>query len=231
MAFTLKTDMLNEQIYHLLKQDILLHRLLPGERLVDSQIAENYGVSRTPVRDALLMLVREGLVKNSGRRGFCVFEATERDIDELYEIREMIETHAIHTLIGRLRVKPEEMKQKLICVQVRSEAFLEEGNWICADESFHEGLVELAGNGRLYKISLEIEHQTRVFRQTAGTIETRVRLAMERHAGLLRSVLLLDEEEACRQLRSHLSNGKAEARADWLAITKKQPQTKQEEEL
>src|SRR3989304_1404994 len=77
-----------------LKQAILSGRLEPGERINQEQIAKGLGVSRTPVREALHLLAREGLVALLPRRGAFVSAFDERDVFELYDVREVLEPHA-----------------------------------------------------------------------------------------------------------------------------------------
>ena len=80
-------DNLNKKAYDAIKMDIVERRLIAGTRLVDSKLAEQYGISRTPIRDALMRLTEEGLVENTGK-GYYVYMPSADDIRELFELRQ-----------------------------------------------------------------------------------------------------------------------------------------------
>lgn len=87
-----------EQTYRILKEKILTGHFRPNNRLVEESLADLLGVSRTPIREALHKLELEGLVKKKGARGFCVPEETAEDMSELFEIRAVLEGHALACL-------------------------------------------------------------------------------------------------------------------------------------
>ena len=87
-----------EQTYRLLKEKILNGHFPPNRRLAEESLADLLGVSRTPIREALHKLELEGLVKKKGARGFCVPEETAEDMSELFEIRAVLEGHALSCL-------------------------------------------------------------------------------------------------------------------------------------
>ena len=93
---------LNEEI----KKRIISREFAPGQRLVDSQLATIFQISRTPIRDAMRRLTKEGLLTNTSSRGFYVFAPTLKDIDEIFSISGMIETEAAARIIRRLRENP-----------------------------------------------------------------------------------------------------------------------------
>lgn len=87
-----------EQTYRILKEKILSGHFQPNKRLVEESLADLLGVSRTPIREALHKLELEGLVKKKGARGFCVPEETAEEMSELFEIRAVLEGHALACL-------------------------------------------------------------------------------------------------------------------------------------
>lgn len=91
-----------EQTYRLLKEKILNGHFQPNKRLVEESLADLLGVSRTPIREALHKLELEGLVRKKGARGFCVPEETAEDMSELFEIRAVLEGHALSCLCKNL---------------------------------------------------------------------------------------------------------------------------------
>lgn len=97
---------LNDLAYEEIKKRIISREFAPGQRLVDSQLATIFQISRTPIRDAMRRLTKEGLLTNTSSRGFYVFAPTLKDIDEIFSISGMIETEAAARIIRRLRENP-----------------------------------------------------------------------------------------------------------------------------
>lgn len=89
------------EVFDLLRSEIERQGLRPGERLLEVELAERFGVSRGPVRAALVELERVGLVKINPRRGAYVAALTARDADELYELRSALEVAALHGVLRR----------------------------------------------------------------------------------------------------------------------------------
>lgn len=96
------------------------------QRLVDSQLATIFQISRTPIRDAMRRLTKEGLLTNTSSRGFYVFAPTLKDIDEIFSISGMIETEAAARIIRRLRENPSpRLEEELNILEKKaSEVFL-----------------------------------------------------------------------------------------------------------
>jgi DNA-binding GntR family transcriptional regulator len=213
----LKPDVLNKQVYNLLKKDILQHRLKQGSRLVDSQLAEYYGISRTPIRDAIFMLIREGLLVNKGKRGFYVLQADAKDIDELYDLRLMIETHVLRTIITyNMKEQKEKTKEKLRHILKETDENIKKNQFVLSDESFHDSLIELLNNQRLNRIYEEIRNQMRVFRQMSNEVDQRVKYATETHIRIIEALLMEDLQKAESLLIEHLESGRKEAHLDFI---------------
>lgn len=99
----LKVDMLNQQAYDILKEKIIKKELLPGTRLVDSQLAEDFGISRTPLRDAIRKLAEEGFVVNHPmKKGYYVYQPSAKDINEIFEMRLILDLAAATKLIREI---------------------------------------------------------------------------------------------------------------------------------
>ena len=149
---------LNDLAYEEIKKRIISREFAPGQRLVDSQLATIFQISRTPIRDAMRRLTKEGLLTNTSSRGFYVFAPTLKDIDEIFSISGMIETEAAARIIRRLRENPSpRLEEELNILEKKaSEVFPME-----KDEEFKRYMMELAENQRLYDIYLQ-NHGQRV---------------------------------------------------------------------
>lgn len=144
------TGSMVEQAYRLMRQRILDNAWPPGYRALEQVIAETLGMSRTPVREALIRLQREGLVEVVPRHGMHVLPVSPADMREIYQILMALECLASELVAAR---KPgeAELAPLVAATQAMDEALAREDldAWAHADERFHTILVELAGNRQL----------------------------------------------------------------------------------
>ena len=144
------TGSMVEQAYRLIRQRILDNAWPPGYRALEQVIAETLGMSRTPVREALIRLQREGLVEVVPRHGMHVLPVSPTDMREIYQILMALECLASELVAAR---KPgeAELAPLVAATQAMDEALAREDldAWAQADERFHTILVELAGNRQL----------------------------------------------------------------------------------
>ena len=124
--------------------------LVGGDRLVESQIADQLQTSRGPVRDALFLLRAEGLVRDGPRRGSFVVQLTEQDVREIYDLRVAVETQAVRLLLQRGDQLAIAGLQEAI-EQMRADA-ADPGRSAEADLRFHGAICEASGNSRLHAV-------------------------------------------------------------------------------
>lgn len=140
--------------YAALKYEILSTRMLPGFQATEPEVAERLGMSRTPVREALIRLQADGLVSLIPRRGMRVLPISAADMNEIYEILTAIEPHAAAALA--LQCLDEEALEPLVRATDEMEQALEVPDlnaWAEADDRFHRALLDLHGNVRLSAIA------------------------------------------------------------------------------
>jgi DNA-binding GntR family transcriptional regulator len=145
----LETYSLVELAVSRLSRDILSGRIDPGVRLVEEQLTRRLGISRAPLREALRLLAQQGLVEHVPRRGVRVATLSERDVRELYAVRDLVERHAVEAGL------PVRRDADLSGLRAGLEAMREatrRGDRLAVAEAhrgFHVALVELAGNRQL----------------------------------------------------------------------------------
>ena len=129
-----------------LRRDILSGRTDPGERLVEEQLTRRLGISRAPLREAMRLLAQQGLVEHTPRRGVRVATLSDDDVRELYEVRDVLERHAIAAMPAR--PEPAALRAALDVMRKATEADdrLELAN---AHRRFHVEVVRLSGNRQL----------------------------------------------------------------------------------
>ena len=202
---------LTERIYQQLKQDIFTFRLLPGDRFSENEIAERVKASRTPVREALTRLQREGFVDVSFRSGWQVKPFDFNQFEQLYDVRIVLELAAVKKLC-EMEPAPNLDDLKRIWL-VTPEDRLEDGPTVCAlDERFHEQLVEATGNAEMARIHHDITERLRIVRRIDFTQKPRIEATYTEHAKILRTIIQRRAEEVKSYLKMHIDVSKAEVR-------------------
>lgn len=202
---------LTERIYQQLKQDIFSFRLLPGDRFSENEIAERVEASRTPVREALARLQREGFVDVSFRSGWQVKPFDFKQFEQLYDVRIVLEVAAVKKLC-EMEPAPglEDLKRTWL---VKPEDRLEDGPSVCAlDERFHEQLVEATGNMEMARIHHDITERLRIIRRIDFTKRNRIEATYNEHAKILRTIIERRQDEVKSLLKTHIEESKAEVR-------------------
>jgi DNA-binding GntR family transcriptional regulator len=137
---------LNNRVYQQIKQMMINYEIIPGQRLIFSDLAEKLGVSRTPVNNALSLLSKEGFLDFTPNQGYTVHQITREEADSLYELRLILELGAIDKVVANLT--PEQLK----LLEKKEQAFQEavaqnvsRGRFML-DEDFHSFIVGMSGN-------------------------------------------------------------------------------------
>lgn len=209
-----RPENLAERIYLQLKDDIFEFRLLPGDRFSEGEIAERMAASRTPVRQALYRLEREGYLEVYFRSGWQVKPFDFAHFEELYEVRIVLELEAVKRLCERPNEElPDALEQLRRTWMVQPEERLQDGREVSRlDERFHCQLVEAAGNREMARLHAEVSEKIRIIRRLDFTQGPRVELTYEEHARILGAILSRRCEEAQLLLKTHIEVSKAEVR-------------------
>ncbi|UFQ98298.1 GntR family transcriptional regulator [Pseudomonas wenzhouensis] len=209
-----RPENLAERIYLQLKDDIFEFRLLPGDRFSEGEIAERMAVSRTPVRQALYRLEREGYLEVHFRSGWQTKPFDFAHFEELYEVRIVLELEAVKRLCERPNdVLPDALEQLRRTWMVQPEQRLQDRREVSRlDERFHCQLVEAAGNREMARLHAEVSEKIRIIRRLDFTRGPRVALTYEEHARILGAILSRRCEEAQLLLKTHIEVSKAEVR-------------------
>jgi len=207
----LKTDKLAGSVYQKLKSDIFEFRLLPGTRFSENEVARRARVSRTPVREALFRLEREGYLEVHAKSGWNVRALDFELLDNLYDLRVVLESAAVKKLCeGNPRAALAGLESVWL---VGPRKRLSDGARVARlDEEFHSALVEAAGNPELARIHHDITERIRIVRRLDFTHPERVIYTYMEHAQILRAILARKAARAIELLRSHIEQSKSEVR-------------------
>jgi GntR family transcriptional regulator, rspAB operon transcriptional repressor len=204
MATLLPRANLNEQVYETLRERVLRRDPGPGAKLSLHELADELGVSRSPVHHALTRLVSEGLLKVKARRGYYVTPVTAQALIEGYEVRLALELHAAELSIAT--VGDERLTQLHGLMNETTEAISHEA-WDAANAAFHELQVDLADNrvlSRFYR-ELSVNLMMQVIR--GGRLEGSESLAAE-HRAIVEAFQARDVDEARVAIRTHIESGR-----------------------
>jgi DNA-binding GntR family transcriptional regulator len=197
---------LREVVCETLRAAIVEGVLNPGERLMEIQLAEELGVSRTPVREAIRKLELEGFVVMVPRRGTYVADLSIRDVNEVYEVRTALDILAAG--LAAERITEEELEQmERILVQIGND--IERGNMeaiVDADGQFHDILYQASRNDRLVGIINNLREQLTRFRSISMAYPGRLKNTLEEHSRLVEAIAMRDVELAKRLAAEHMEN-------------------------
>jgi DNA-binding GntR family transcriptional regulator len=200
-----------EKIYQQIKRDIFDFRLLPGERFFESEIARRTGVSRTPVREALHKLEKEGYLEVTARSGWSVRPFDFEFFEHLYDVRLILELAAVKQICDRAtNVDLRELKETWLVPPTRRAGGMKTVSQL--DERFHEALVEAANNPELTRLHRDVTERIRIIRRLDFTQQRRIDAAYEEHAQILRHLLARRRNQAELLLRAHIEASKSEVR-------------------
>jgi DNA-binding GntR family transcriptional regulator len=205
---------LADAVYEELRLELFDFRLLPGDRFTEIEVAERTGTSRTPVRQALYRLHREGFLDVRSRSGWEVKPLNFAQLDSLYELRVLLEQAAVRrwaVLTPEQRdaaLQPLE-ERWLVSPRKRSNTSSEVAAW---DENFHCSLVSSAGNEEFTRVHWDVTERIRIVRRLDFTESSRVRATYEEHAAILTALRELRFEDAAAQLAVHIEVSRVEAR-------------------
>ena len=202
---------LAEQVYLRVKDEIFDFQLLPGDRFTETELAARYGVSRTPVRDALYRLKREGYLEVGFRSGWNVKPFDFDRFDELYDLRIILEQAAIERLCQQPDSAPlKALRDRWLVPAAERER---DAKRVAGyDEDFHCTLVAATGNSEMLRMHREITERIRVIRRLDFLKLPRIDATYDEHAKLLRLILRRKATEAAILLRSHITQSKQEVR-------------------
>lgn len=200
-----KPAALTDWAYGAIKQAILNLEFAPGAQLRVDELAERMGISRTPIREALLRLETEGLVRIVPRVGFFVAEITRRDLIELFEIRQLLESHATKRAAAQLTDEDLAFIDQLL---EQARAAVAQGDLARFQETeiaFHDFFVEHAQNRRLLALMASIRDLT--YRQRVLSLASveNVRQSLVEHQRIAEALRQRDPELAGRRMAEHMA--------------------------
>jgi DNA-binding GntR family transcriptional regulator len=188
-----------------LEQEILMFNLKPGERLDETKLAERYGTSRTPVREALRLLAAEGLVKIRAHRGAVVARLSITELVEMFEMMAVYE--GVCARLAAQRATPDELMQITeaheLCRQ-RCDANDYDG-YCVANAHFHEALYYASHNSMLIRQTISTRNRLGAYRRFQLRRNNRLRDSFREHEAVITAIKAGRAEDADQIMRDHIA--------------------------
>ncbi len=203
-----KRKLLREHVYTGVKGAIIGGDFQPGKRLIEEKLAADMATSRTPVREAIQKLEKEGLIFRLPRGGFAVKSVTEDEVEEILGLRSVLEGYA--AFLATSRITDAELKQ-LDEIIMREDACLNNldvDEFIRLDGEFHDVLYRAAKNARLYGLLNDLRDYMYRYRVIILHYQRKLHLAVQDHKEMLASIKAKSPRQVERLVRKHVSRGK-----------------------
>lgn len=197
---------LRDVVFRTLRQAILKGELAPGERLMEIQLAERLGVSRTPIREAIRKLELEGLVLMIPRKGAEVARISEQNLRDVLEVRRSLEELAIG--LACQRMQPEELEE-LQEVQKEFAKAISDGDAMKiaqTDEHYHDIIYKSTKNQKLVQILNNLREQMYRYRLEYIKDEDKRQILLVEHDHIMKALTLRHVQEARQAIREHIDN-------------------------
>ena len=212
-ATSKSADSLSAQVYQRIKNDIFDFKFMPGERFTESELAQAYEVSRTPIRQALYRLQQEGYVEVSFRSGWQVRPLNFRYYEELYDVRIVLEKEAIYKLSQQNCEQSSELTRLKAIWMVEPQDYLNDIKQLSQrDEDFHCALLRAAGNHEMARIHRDLSEKIRIIRRLDFSKQYRIEATYQEHQHILKLIFEKKIEDAIAAIATHIQQSRDEVK-------------------
>ena len=202
---TLSTKALYEEVAELLRQRIFSRALEPGSWIDELRIAEELGISRTPLREALKVLAAEGLVTMKVRRGAYVTEVSEQDLRDVYQLLALLESDAAGVVA---REAADTERQELVQLHAQLEAAVgDTDRFFALNERFHMRILELANNRWRHQMVADLRKVMKLNRHHSLFKRGRLQESLAEHRAIVDAISQRDAALASTRMSEHFAKG------------------------
>jgi len=200
---------LGDLVYEALRDAIISQVLKPGERMMETELAEEMGVSRTPVREAMRKLELEEYIVMVPRKGAYVAGLSIRDINNLFEIRGALESLAAGLAATRATQEEIEAMERSLVMEANHFKTGDILNTIEADTNFHELIYKASKNIRLQNLLKDLRDQIQRFRTTSLAVPGRMKLALSEHRRIVEAIADGNVQETKIVTKEHIESAES----------------------
>ena len=196
---------LYQDVAEQLRQRIFRRELEPGSWIDELKLAQQYGISRTPLREALKVLAAEGLVTMKVRRGAYVTEVSETDLHDVYHLLSLLESDAAG--VAARCVTDEQVQELQHLHQEMEAAAADTERFLALNERFHMRVLEIAGNRWRNQMVADLRKVMKLNRRNSLLKSGRVQAAIREHRAVMRAIARRDAGAAVEKMRTHFEHG------------------------
>ena len=195
---------LYEEVAELLRQQIFNRALEPGSWIDELKIADEYGISRTPLREALKVLAAEGLVTMKVRRGAYVTEVNEKDLSDVYHLLSLLESDAAGVAA---RATSDQLKE-LQDLHAELEAAVDDRErFFAVNERFHMRVLEISDNRWRSQMVADLRKVMKLNRHNSLLKSGRIQESLAEHRAVMAALAARDADTTVQNMRAHFANG------------------------
>jgi DNA-binding GntR family transcriptional regulator len=204
-ALSLAPRALYEEVAELLRQRIFARELEPGSWIDELKLAEEYGISRTPLREALKVLAAEGLVTMKVRRGAYVTEVSEKDLADVYHLLSLLESDAAGVVAER--ASDAELAELQALHDALEAAVGERDRFFALNEQFHMRVLELARNRWREQMVADLRKVMKLNRHNSLLKSGRIEESLAEHRAIVSALAQRNAALAVQRMREHFQSG------------------------
>ncbi len=201
----LKQGPLYEEVAERLRQRIFNRELAPGNWIDELRLAKEYGISRTPLREALKVLAAEGLVTMKVRRGAYVTEVNEKDLTDVYHLLGLLEADAAGVVAAQ--ATPAQLKELQGLHNDLEKAVKNRERFFEINEAFHMHLLAVANNRWRDQMVADLRKVMKLNRHNSLLKSGRMQDSLTEHRAIMQALAARDAQAAAQRMREHFSNG------------------------
>ncbi len=208
MSARIAPTALYQEVAERLRQRIFAHEITPGTWIDEQKLADHYGISRTPLREALKVLASEGLVELKPRRGCYVTELSPRDLDDIFPLMALLEGRATHEALQKATdadiafLAEIHARLEKCATENRMTDFFE------ANQEFHKKLQELADNRWLLSVIQDLRKVLKLSRLHSLSLEGRLAQSLLEHRDIMAAIQARDIPKAEKGMHDHILAGR-----------------------
>jgi DNA-binding GntR family transcriptional regulator len=203
-----KKKLLREHVYVSIKGAIIGGEFEPGRRLIEEKLAEDMKTSRTPVREAIQKLEKEGLIYRLPRGGFAVKGVTEEEVEEVFGLRGILEGYAGFLATARMDDAELRSLEDIIALEETCLQDMNVEEFIRLDGEFHDVVYKAAKNNRLYNLLHDLRDYIYRYRVIIMRYQRKPQLAVQDHKEMVASIRSRNAKQVEKLVRKHMTRGK-----------------------
>jgi len=207
MQFNNKIETSSSQIASMLRQAIITGELKPGTRLREAELCESLNISRSPIREAFRILEPEGLIQITPNKGVIVVQLDERDLREIYELRMLLEVHAVRIACNQMTQEDLDGLKALFQEMEKKLEIKDYVGYLKVSHDFHEYYIKKCENERLFNLFRILRNNILGIQIFAYSYPDHSLDSLEEHKKILTALRKRDANKAEAYLRKHLESG------------------------